>query len=69
MAGKVGLRNEIIFTGGVARNEGVVQALKQENGIDEIKVPPEPQLTGALGAAIIAMEDYKSDHFLGQENY
>jgi len=57
MAGKVGLRNDIIFTGGVARNEGVLQALKQEIGNDNIKVPPEPQITGALGAAIIAMED------------
>lgn len=60
MAGKVGLRNDIIFTGGVARNEGVLQALKQETGIDEIKVPHEPQITGALGAAIIAMEDLKN---------
>jgi predicted CoA-substrate-specific enzyme activase len=58
MAGKVGLRNDIIFTGGVARNEGVLQALKQETGNDNIKVPPEPQITGALGAAIIAMEDF-----------
>jgi len=47
----------IIDTGGVARNEGVLQALKQETGNDNIKVPPEPQITGALGAAIIAMED------------
>ena len=60
MAGKVGLRNDIIFTGGVARNEGVLQALKQETGNDNIKVPPEPQITGAIGAAIIAREDFKN---------
>ncbi|HEX9971328.1 MAG TPA: acyl-CoA dehydratase activase [bacterium] len=60
MSGKVGLRNDIIFTGGVARNEGVLQALKQETGNDRIKVPPEPQITGALGAAIIAMEDWRN---------
>ena len=60
MAGKVGLRNDIIFTGGVARNEGVLQALKQETGNETIKVPPEPQITGALGAAILAMEDLRN---------
>ena len=60
MAGKVGLRNDIIFTGGVARNEGVLLALKQETDNDNIKVPPEPQITGALGAAIIAMDDLKN---------
>lgn len=59
MAGKIGLRDEIIFTGGVAKNEGVWQALKQETGNKSIIVPPEPQITGALGAAIIAMEDFK----------
>ena len=57
MAGKIGLRNDIIFTGGVAKNLGVLQALQHETGKKNIIVPPEPQITGALGAAIIAMED------------
>lgn len=57
MAGKIGLRNDIIFTGGVARNEGVLQALMQETGNENIMTPDDPQITGALGAAIIAMED------------
>lgn len=60
MAGKVGLRNDIIFTGGVAKNQGVLQSLKQETGMDDIKVPRDPQITGALGAAIIAMDDFKN---------
>ena len=60
MAGKVGFKNDIIFTGGVARNEGVLKALKQETGIDEIFVPQMPQITGALGAAIIASDDIKN---------
>lgn len=60
MAGKVGLRDDIIFTGGVAKNRGVLQALQQETGKKNIIVPSEPQITGALGAAIIAMEDLKN---------
>jgi len=61
MSGKVGLRDDVIFTGGVAKNEGVWDALKQETGNKKIVVPPEPQITGALGAAIIAMEDLKNN--------
>ncbi len=58
MVGKVGLQDDIIFTGGVAKNQGILQALQHETGKKNIIVPPEPQITGALGAAIIAMEDF-----------
>jgi predicted CoA-substrate-specific enzyme activase len=43
----------IAFTGGVAKNPGVAAALREETG-KEVVVPPEPQLTGALGAAIVS---------------
>jgi len=61
MAGKIRLRDDIVFTGGLARNQGVLQALKQETGNNHIKVPPNPQITGALGAAIVALEDLNSN--------
>ncbi len=54
MSGKVKLVDDVVFTGGVARNPGVLQALMQETGLDTIAIPPDPQITGALGAAIIA---------------
>ena len=57
MAGKVGLCDDLVFTGGVAFNHGVHEALKQETGKKDIKIPPNPQITGALGAAIIAARD------------
>ncbi|MDZ7264026.1 MAG: acyl-CoA dehydratase activase [candidate division KSB1 bacterium] len=60
MAGKIGLHADIVFTGGVARNTGVCQALQEEIGDRKIIVPPMPQVTGALGAAIIGMEDLKN---------
>ncbi len=44
---------EIVFTGGVALINGVAEALEQETG-SRIIVPASPQITGALGAAIIA---------------
>ncbi len=53
MAGRVGLKEDIVFTGGVARNEGVLRALQEVIG-HVIRVPANPQFTGALGAAILA---------------
>jgi predicted CoA-substrate-specific enzyme activase len=53
MAGRSELRPDLVFTGGVAWNRGVIEALKRETGTG-ILTPPNPQITGALGAAIIA---------------
>ena len=44
---------EVVLTGGVARNIGVFEALKEQLGLD-ILVPPHPEIVGALGAAILA---------------
>ncbi len=44
---------QLVFTGGVARNRGVVEALRLETG-RSVAVPEDPQITGALGAAMIA---------------
>jgi len=53
MTARTGIEAPIVFTGGVAQNEGMKQALEAELGAD-ITVPPVPQITGALGAALIA---------------
>ncbi len=45
--------DRVVFTGGVAKNPGVKRALEEQLG-QKIVVPEEPQLTGALGAALIA---------------
>ena len=53
-AGKrFGIEEELVFTGGVALNTGVVAALEQQVGLD-IRVPEKPDIVGALGAAILA---------------
>jgi len=53
MGKSVGFRKEVVFTGGVAKNVGIKKALEDEIGL-EILIPEEPQITGALGAAILA---------------
>ncbi|GAB1467490.1 BadF/BadG/BcrA/BcrD ATPase family protein [Candidatus Cloacimonadota bacterium] len=43
----------VVFTGGVAKNDDLAKCLAKELGL-EIFTPPEPEITGALGAAILA---------------
>ena len=51
MARQVGLKQNVAFVGGVAKNVGIKGALERELGLS-FYVPPEPQITGALGAAL-----------------
>jgi len=44
-----------VFTGGVARNQAMVRAVSRALSL-ELATPPDPQVTGALGAALIAAE-------------
>jgi predicted CoA-substrate-specific enzyme activase len=51
---RIGVEQEIAMVGGCAIDEGLVQALKEIRNQD-ILVPETPHLTGALGAAFLAM--------------
>ncbi|MGI6548480.1 MAG: acyl-CoA dehydratase activase [Syntrophomonadales bacterium] len=55
MARRMGIKEQVAFTGGVAINPGVKRALEEEIGT-EIMVPEACQYTGALGAALLALE-------------
>lgn len=55
LTGRVGLTPLVVMTGGVAKNSGVVKAMEKELKVPII-VAPRSQLTGALGAALIAFE-------------
>jgi predicted CoA-substrate-specific enzyme activase len=46
---------DVVFTGGVAKNIGVVKALAEKLGC-EVLVPEEPLLSGAVGAALLGKE-------------
>jgi predicted CoA-substrate-specific enzyme activase len=61
MANRLGVKPVVMMTGGVAKNSGVKYALEQELGT-EIIVPTDidPQLIGALGAALIAEDLLKA---------
>ncbi|MHA1111338.1 MAG: acyl-CoA dehydratase activase [Promethearchaeota archaeon] len=55
MAKRINVKPQVVFCGGVAWNSAVKSALEKELGF-EIVVPENPQITGALGAAILAYE-------------
>ena len=55
MAKSLKLEPDVVFTGGVAKNAGVVRALEENLGC-KILVPEEPLLSGALGAALMGKE-------------
>jgi predicted CoA-substrate-specific enzyme activase len=52
MVKKLGIKPEVAFVGGVAKNPGVVKAFEKALDI-EMQLPEEPQITGALGAALL----------------
>ncbi len=55
---RVGIKDDIYFDGGPALNEGLVNAIENELG-KEIFIPENPQITTALGAAVLANESYE----------
>ncbi|MCX5999544.1 MAG: acyl-CoA dehydratase activase [Chloroflexi bacterium] len=56
LARRIGVKEEVAFTGGVAKNAGFVRALEESLRV-RLKIPEEPQLAAALGAAAIARDE------------
>jgi len=56
MGRTVGYRQQVVFTGGVAKNLGVKNFLEAGIGLP-ILIPEEPQIVGALGAALLARRE------------
>jgi predicted CoA-substrate-specific enzyme activase len=55
MVRRLGIEPDVVFTGGVAKNIGVVKAIKENLGCD-VLIPDDPLISGALGAAILGKE-------------
>jgi predicted CoA-substrate-specific enzyme activase len=62
MGKRVGIKAPLVFSGGVARNIGMVQVLREKTGFDphQLIVPPQPQAIGALGAALFAAQEWEN---------
>lgn len=55
MVRRLKVEPDVVLTGGVAKNIGVVSAMKENLGC-KILVPEDPLLSGALGAALLGKE-------------
>ncbi|MEJ2724740.1 MAG: acyl-CoA dehydratase activase [Deltaproteobacteria bacterium] len=55
LAERIGIEKDLALVGGGARDAGLVKAMEEISG-DRVIVPPNPHMTAALGAAIIAAE-------------
>ena len=52
-----GVREHVVLTGGVAKSDGIRRCLEKQ--FPGLRVPFEPQITGALGAALMGwIADY-----------
>ncbi len=56
LASRVGVEREVVLCGGVAKNEGVVRYLQEGLEVPLVRPEFDPQLVGALGAALFAWE-------------
>ncbi len=48
------MEKDFVITGGIAKNIGIVKRLKRDLGIEALPATIDPQIAGALGAAIFA---------------
>ncbi len=60
MVSRLGIEEPVALTGGVAKNSGIVGAIEEKLDT-RLLIPFEPQITGALGAAALALKIAKSE--------
>ena len=58
---RVGIEDKFVITGGIARNVGVTTRIEQKLGGLKITIPPEPQIAGAVGAALFALDRVRQE--------
>ena len=61
LVGRVGKKGPVVMTGGVAKNAAAVHHIQKALGMP-IHLPQAPQTAGALGAALLALDDYRAQH-------
>ena len=55
MANKLEIEPECVITGGLGKNQGIIRAWEEQTST-KLWTPSQPQMVGALGAALIAAE-------------
>jgi predicted CoA-substrate-specific enzyme activase len=65
LVNKLKIEPDVAVTGGGAKNMGLVRALEEKLGYN-VLVPPEPLLTGAIGAALIGKDAAEKASLTGE---
>ena len=60
LTGRVGIEKEVCMTGGVSKNPGMVTMLEREFNLRFKTLKMDPQLIGALGAALFARDAFRA---------
>jgi len=53
---RLGIVEDVVMTGGVAKNKGVCEAVQKKLKVELKSLDTDPQIVGALGAALIAQD-------------
>ena len=53
---RVGAKEDITIAGGCAKNAGLIDVLEKRLDTEIVRLPEDPQIIGAIGAALLAME-------------
>jgi len=61
LVGRVGKKGPVVMTGGVAKNPAAVRHIEKALGLP-LHLPDNPQIAGALGAALLALDDFRAQH-------
>jgi len=56
MIRRVGVNEDVVMIGGVARNPGFVGLMKKELHVEDLFIPDDPEFGAAVGAAVMAAE-------------
>ncbi|MCP4125583.1 MAG: hypothetical protein GY753_00805, partial [Gammaproteobacteria bacterium] len=62
MAKRVGIVDQVFFDGGPALNGGLIRAMEDELATDVYVPPGVPQVTTAVGAALIARDEHHKEN-------
>jgi predicted CoA-substrate-specific enzyme activase len=54
---RIGVNEDVVLIGGVARNPGFVNAVKKQLGLEKLYIPDDPEYGMAVGAAVVAAEE------------
>lgn len=62
MANKTGINAEVVLTGGCAQNQALIRSLEKRLNFKLAPLSENPQIAGALGAALLGRDAYCNNH-------